>query len=179
MLARRPLLPAAILSGLLLGNLILGGCASAPSGATPEPTNVEQRMLAESAARIAEALAKLAIVEQSSRRVHAQAITPAAMPPDLRLRVAVDYQGDVKPLVYQLAQTVGYAVQTYGRATGLAPVNIQAEDRTIGELMADIGYQAAWRCDVLVFPERRIVELRYNPARPAASKRRARQGDRS
>lgn len=85
--------------------------------------------------------------------------------------MAVDYQGDVKPLVYQLAQTVGYTVQTFGRSSTVTPVNIQADDRSVGELLADVGYQAAWRCDVVVFPESRTVELRYDARRPSPKKK--------
>lgn len=169
----RPLLPPIRTSGLclaLLAGAVLGGCATPPV-ATPEQVSAEQRMLAESAERIADALAKLAIIEQSSQRIYAQAITPVEIPSDLQLRVAVDYQGDVKPLVYQLAQTVGYTVQTFGRSSTVTPVNIQADDRSVGELLADVGYQAAWRCDVVVFPESRTVELRYDARRPSPKKK--------
>ncbi|NJN45906.1 MAG: DotD/TraH family lipoprotein, partial [Candidatus Competibacteraceae bacterium] len=95
----------------------MSGCVTAPPVATPEQVNEQQRMLAESSQRIADALAKVAIVEQAASGVYAQAITPEFVPSDLQLRVAVNYQGDVKPLVYQLAQTVGYEVKTYGRSS--------------------------------------------------------------
>ena len=107
------------------------------------------------------------------------AMTPAALPPELQTRVNVEYQGDLKPLVYQLARTVGYQVQTYGRSAALAPVTIVAENRAVGDILADIGYQTSARCDVVVAPERRLVEIRYRRefpdraprrhARPAAS----------
>ena len=144
---------------VLVGAAVVTGCATAPPPAAP-PSEAEIR-LAAAAAGVAEALARLATVEQSARRVHVQALTPAALPPELQTRVNVEYQGDLKPLVYQLARTVGYQVQTYGRSAALASVTIMAENRAVGDILADIGYQTSARCDVVVAPERRLVEIRY------------------
>ena len=84
---------------------------SATSATLPPPvaplSDAETR-LAAAAASVAEALARLATVEQSAHRVHVQALTPAALPPELQVRVNVEYQGDLKPLVHELARTVGY-----------------------------------------------------------------------
>ena len=101
-------------------------------------------------------------------------MTPAALPPELQVRVNVEYQGDLKPLVHALARTVGYQVQTYGRSAALAPVTIVAENRAVGDILADIGYQTSARCDVVVAPERRLVEIRYRRefSPPAARPRR-------
>ena len=105
-----------------------------------------------------------------ARRLHVQTIATAEdAPEELRLRVAVDYQGDLKPFVHQIAQVAGYQVKTYGVSSVLTPINIQAEDRTLGELLADAGYQASWRCQVVVDPSRRLVEILYDARRPAPS----------
>ena len=83
---------------------LLSACAASPMVA-PDGGAAQRRQLVESGARIAEALAKLAVVEQASRRIPVQTITTAAdAPEELRLRVAVDYAGDLKPCVHQLAQ---------------------------------------------------------------------------
>jgi hypothetical protein len=71
-----------------------------------------------------------------------------------------------------LARTVGYQVQTYGRSAALAPVTIVAENRAVGDILADIGYQASARCDVVVAPERRLVEIRYRREFPHRAPRR-------
>ena len=157
---------------------LLAACASPPPVA-PDGGAAQRRQLAESGARIAEALAKLAIVEQASRRIHAQTIATAADAPEaLRLRVAVDYAGDLKPFVHQLAQIAGYEVKTYGASSVLTPINIHADDRTIGELLADAGYQASWRCQLVIDPERQLVEIFYDNRRPGgpAARRSRRPG---
>ena len=143
---------------VLFGAVAVIGCAAPPPVA---PLSEAETRLAAAAAGVAEALARLATVEQSARRVHVQALTPAALPPELQTRVNVEYQGDLKPLVHELARTVGYQVQTYGRSAALASVTIVAENRAVGDILADIGYQTSARCDVVVMPERRLVEIRY------------------
>ena len=60
----------------------------------------------------------------------------------------------------------------------LTPINVHADDRAIGELLADAGYQASWRCQLVIDPERRRVEILYDnrrPGGPAAAKGRARR----
>ena len=65
-------------------------------------------------------------------------------------------------------------VQTYGRSAALAPITIVAENRAVGDILADIGYQTSARCDVVVAAERRLVEIRYRRefSPPAARPRR-------
>ena len=87
----------------------------------------------------------------------------------------MDYQGDLKPFVHQLAEVAGYEVRTYGRSSLLTPINVQADDRSIGELLADAGYQASWRCQLVVDPSRRVVDILYDHRRPPS----ARAGHRS
>lgn len=147
---------------------LLAACAAAPSVA-PDGGAAQKRQLAESGARIADSLAKLAVVEQASHRIAVQTITDAAgAPPELQIRVALDYQGDLKPVVHQLAAVAGYEVKTYGASSVLTPVNLQTEDRSVGELLADAGYQASWRAQVVVDPGQRLVEILYDNRRPSA-----------
>ncbi|MEI2770010.1 MAG: DotD/TraH family lipoprotein [Candidatus Competibacter sp.] len=156
--------------------LWLSACAMSPH-ATPPVDPSHRQQLADAGAQIAEALTQLAVVEQAAHRLHAQTfVTADAAPPELRTRVAVDYQGDLKPFVYQLAQVAGYAVKTYGRSSVLTPINVQAEDRALGELLADAGYQASWRCQLVVDPSRRLVEILYDNRRPASAARDRRRG---
>lgn len=155
---------------VLLGSLsLLAACASPPTVA-PDGGAAQRQALAESGARIAESLAKLAVIEQAAKRIHVQTIATAEdAPEELRLRVAVDYAGDLKPFVHQLAQVAGYEVKTYGAASALTPINVHAQDRAIGELLADAGYQASWRCQLVIDPQRRLVEILYDNRRPGGA----------
>lgn len=161
---------------------LIGGGISALSGCAADPTiapdrgEAQRRQLIEAGQRIAQSLETLAVVEQASNRIDVQTMTsPDHGPEELRVRVAVDYQGDIKPFVHQLAQVVGYEVKIYGPSSGLAPVNVQTEDRTIGELLADAGWQTSWRCRLVVRPENRRVDIFYD-YRPPGHPRRGRRG---
>lgn len=160
--------PFCIRTGIVIV-AVLSGCAT-PQVEHTGTDEIEQR-LADAADTVADSVAKLAIVEQSARGVHAQAITPARLPDDLRLRVSLEYQGDLKPLVAQLARTAGYTVQIYGRSKSLVPVSIITDNREIGLILADVDYQSSWRVDVFVVPDQRVIELRYNRKRPGRRER--------
>jgi len=159
----------------LLG--LLAGCANTTGApVAPDGGAAQRQQLAESGVRIADSLARLAVVEQAAHPIQAQTITTAEDAPEaLRLRVAVDYQGDLKPFVYQMAQVVGYDVKTYGVSSVLTPINIQADNRAVGELLADAGYQASWRCQLVIDPSRRRVEILYDNRRPSSPAVRSRR----
>ncbi len=160
--------PTAIVTFMLL---ILTGCTSTPAASPPKATDDIERRLTAAANTVADSVAKLAIVEQSARGVHAQAITPEQLPADLQLKVSLDYQGDIEPLMKQLARTVGYRMEIYGRRQAITPVHIHADIRAVGLILADADYQSSGRCDVFVIPHKRLIELRYNRQRPKHTRR--------
>ena len=152
---------------IVLTGIVSAGCTTSAVQPDTRADEIEQRLMS-AAGDIAEAVAKLAIVEQSARGVHAQAITPAQLPVDLQLRVSLDYQGDIEPLLNQLANTLGYRLEIYGRRRAMTPVHILADDRAVGLILADADYQSSWRCDVFVIADQRVIELRYHRNRPSA-----------
>ncbi len=128
--------------------------------ASPDPVGLR---LASAADRASAALQTLASVEQSRNPgVSIQAV-PAA-PQELRRTVSLNWVGPIEPLVRTLADRAGYLTQVNGDVPP-APVvvSIIAKQKSVVEVLRDVGLQAGTRADISVDPDRRIVELNYAP----------------
>jgi defect in organelle trafficking protein DotD len=151
-------------AGAVVVSLAVASCA---------PVKVDQQMVAEPdpvALRLANAVDKasaalqtLASVEQARNPGVAVQAVPYA-PQELRRTVSIDWSGPIEPLARTLADRAGYKLQINGDVPP-APiiVNIRSSEKSVVEILRDVGLQAGRRADIAVDPQRRIVELNYAP----------------
>lgn len=153
------LMPVAALSLLLLSGCV-GAKVDRQLVATPDPVGLR---LAAAVDRASSALQTLASVEQARNPgVDIQAAPYA--PQELRRTVTVDWVGPIEPITRKLADRAGYQTQINGD-TPPAPVvvSLRAKQKSVVEVLRDVGLQAGTRANIVVDPERRIVELNYAP----------------
>ena len=127
-----------------------------------EPDQVSLR-LASAADRATAALATLASVEQARTPAVAIQSVPSA-PQELRRSVSVEWVGPIEPLTQKLAQRAGYRFQVNGSAPA-APVvvHVAAKQKSVVEVLRDVGLQAGTRADIAVDVDQKVVELNYAP----------------
>jgi defect-in-organelle-trafficking protein DotD len=127
-----------------------------------EPDPVALR-LASAVDKASAALQTLASVEQARNPAAAVQIPPSA-PQELRRTVSVDWVGPIEPMAHSLADRAGYQLQVNGdRPPVPVVVSIMAREKSVIEVLRDIGLQAGQRANIVVDPDRRIVELDYAP----------------
>ena len=154
---------AAVLVGVLAISS-LTGCAQykLDQQLVAEPDPVALRLSA-AVDKASAALQTLASVEQA-RNPGANLQMPPSAPVELRRIVSVDWTGPIEPIVQTLADRAGYQLQVNG---GKPPVpvvvSLTAREKSVIEVLRDLGLQAGQRADVVVDPDRRIVELNYAP----------------
>jgi defect-in-organelle-trafficking protein DotD len=75
---------------------------------------------------------------------------------------SVDWSGPVEPLVRQIAKSVNYRTRVLGRAPAI-PVMVSIYDKNmmVADILRDVGYQCGRRAAVVVYPDNRVIELRY------------------
>ncbi len=151
------------LTGIVMVALTLASCAAhMPRENTMDPAEVK---LAEAASDVSHSLVQLAAIEQS-----ANPQAPVNPPPDpssygMGSLVSIDWSGPIAPLVARIAKASGYRLEIMGRQPAIPiMVTMVAHNTPIGDVLRDCGFQAGSRADIVVFPSRRIVELRYAPA---------------
>ncbi len=94
---------------------------------------------------------------------------PENVPPELLLKVTLDYIGPLEELARQLAAGAGYGLVTAGRPPP-APVlvEIEADDTPLIHIFRDAGMQAADRALLTVDAGRMTVRLDWFEAEPRA-----------
>jgi len=128
--------------------------------AEPDPISLR---LASAVDKASAALQTLASVEQA-RNPGVQVQAAPYAPQELRRTVSVDWAGPIEPIARKLADRAGYQLQVNGDAPPTPIiVSLRTQEKSVVEVLRDIGLQAGTRADISVDPERRIVELNYAP----------------
>lgn len=75
---------------------------------------------------------------------------------------SIDWSGPVGPIVKRIADASHYNLRVLGRPPAVPVlVSINQKNMTLGYILRDIDYQAGSRANIVVLPEKKIIELRY------------------
>lgn len=146
-------------------SLMMSACAFHPQvdqQLVAEPDSLGLRMAA-AVDKASSALETLASVEQARNPGAAVQSVPYA-PQELRRTVTIKWVGPIEPIMQRLADRAGYQLQVNGDVPP-APVvvSLEARQKMVIDVLRDLGLQAGQRADVVVDPERSVVELNYAP----------------
>lgn len=137
--------------------LIVTGCATPPPHT---PHDAASTSLAEASYSVSRSLVSLSEVAQAG---HPMAVGPSPTPIlGMTALTSVDWSGPVEPLVVQIAKAANYRVRILGRPPAIPVlVSIYDKNRMISDVLRDVGYQCGRRASLVVYPEERVIELRY------------------
>lgn len=159
-----------ILSTLVVLVLALSACTSSQTitqgskgrdrHMVAEPDPVALR-LAAAVDKASAALTTLASVEQAREPGAVIQMAPQA-PQELRRIMSVEWVGPIETITRRVAERAGYKFQVTGDMPP-APlvVNVTAAEKTVIDILRDIGMQAGTRADIVVNAEQKIIEVSY------------------
>jgi defect-in-organelle-trafficking protein DotD len=135
--------------------------------AAPKPPagyNVDQSesSLAEASYAVSRSMVDLAETAQAAHPY--PNLTPPPSPASYGMDgiTSVDWSGPVEPLVRQIAKSANYRVRVLGTPPAIpVMVTVFTKNAMLGDILRDVGYQTGRRAAVVVFPESRVIELRY------------------
>lgn len=140
--------------------LILGACTSTPPAA-PEHDGTDAS-LSEASYYVSRSISSLSETAQAARP-----LPPLDPPPNpasygMGGLTSVDWSGPVEPLIRQIAKVTNYRVRVLGRPPAI-PVLVSVYDKNmmVADILRDVGFQCGRRATVVVYPESRVIELRY------------------
>lgn len=121
-----------------------------------------QTKLAEAAVSTADSLGQLAAMEKViapksklSQPLRADRIGLGGL-------ASVDWTGPVEPLVLKLANAGSYKFRAVGRNPSIPVlVAVYATNMPIADILRDANLQAGKKADIVVYPNQRLIELRY------------------
>lgn len=144
--------------------LVAGGLTAC---ATPKPKqaydlNKAQNSLAEASYSVSRSVVDLAEVAQAAHPLPNLPPAPAPASYGMGGLTSVDWSGPIQPLVEQMAKAANYRVRVLGTAPAIPIlVTIYQKNAMLGDILRDAGYQTGRRASVTVYPESRVIELRY------------------
>lgn len=125
----------------------------------PDPAEAK---LAEAASSVSKSLINLAEIQEAvtPKPKTYQPADPASY--GMADLVSIDWSGPIEPLVEQIAKSTGYKVRTLGSEPAIpVMVFVTAHNAPLGNVLRDAGYQAGDKANVVVYPNTKIIELRY------------------
>jgi defect-in-organelle-trafficking protein DotD len=140
--------------------LVLSACAATqPQHNTQTSTDVA---LAEASYSVSRSIVSLSEIAQSARPL--PAIDPPPNPSSYGMGglTSIDWSGPVEPLIKQLASASNYRLRVLGAHPAIPVlVTVYTKNMMVADVLRDVGYQCGRRATVVIFPDSRVVELRY------------------
>lgn len=141
--------------------LFLSACA-APKQPKGYDLNKTQASLAEASFAVSRSLVDLAEVAQAAHPL--PALTPPPSPASYGMAglTTIDWSGPIEPLLKQIALASNYRLRILGTEPAIPVlVTIYSRNVMLGDVLRDVGYQGGRRAQVVVYPDSRVIELRY------------------
>ncbi|HSW69051.1 MAG TPA: type IVB secretion system lipoprotein DotD [Gammaproteobacteria bacterium] len=140
--------------------IILSACTSTP----PATSSIDhtEASLSEASYSVSRAISSLSETAQASRPL--PQLDPPPIPASYGMAglTSVDWSGPVEPLVKQIARATNYRMRVLGREPAIPVlVTIYAKNTMIADIIRDVGFQCGRRAAVVIFPDSRVIELRY------------------
>ena len=134
---------------------------------TPKPlpgydVSKSEASLAEASYSVSRSVVDLAETAQAAHPLPDLAPPPSPATYGMAGLTTVDWSGPVEPLLRQIAKAANYRVRVLGTPPAIPViVTIYTKNAMLGDILRDVGYQCGRRAAVVVFPETRVIELRY------------------
>ena len=130
----------------------------------PEGYNINktQASLAEASYSVSRSMSDLAETAEAAHPLPDLAPPPAPASYGMGGQTSIDWSGPVEPLIKQIARTSDYRVRVLGTEPAIPVlVTVYAQHTMLGDVLRDVGYQCGRRASIVVFPDSRVIELRY------------------
>lgn len=143
----------------MISVLVLSGCASPPP---VMHLNNADASLAEASYSVSRSISSLSETAQAAHPLPKLDPPPNPASYGMAGLTSVDWSGPVEPLVRQIAKVTGYRVRVLGTEPAI-PVLVTVYDKNmmVADILRDVGFQCGRRAAVVVYPESRVIEIRY------------------
>jgi defect-in-organelle-trafficking protein DotD len=148
------------LASIIASISVLSACNTTPTITTS--TNATDVSLSEASYSVSKSIVNLAEVAQASHPL--PAVDPQPNPASFGMAqvISIDWSGPVEPLVKQLAIASNYRLRVLGAHPGIPVlVTVYAKNALLADVVRDVGFQCGRRATVVVYPDSRVIELRY------------------
>lgn len=81
---------------------------------------------------------------------------------NLQARASIDWSGPIEEVTLRVARAAHYRLRVLGKEPAIPVlVSLNDKDMSLAEILRDIDYQAGKKANLYVYPNSKVVELRY------------------
>jgi defect-in-organelle-trafficking protein DotD len=143
---------------------VLTACSSTKKGLSVNEIQTQNAniQIAQAATTTSNALTQLGSLERAVTPPLALKNLPDPNNYNMDSLASIDWAGPVGPIVRQIAQAGRYQLRVLGRPPAVPVlISINEKNMPLGYILRDIDFQCGNKANIVVFPQRRVIELRY------------------
>jgi defect-in-organelle-trafficking protein DotD len=143
-------------------SLLLCACSAPKPPQAYYDVNQSRSSLAEASFSVSRSMVDLAETAQAAHPLPQLAPPPSPATYGMAGLTSVDWSGPIEPLLKQIANASNYRLRVLGTAPAIPVIiTIYEKNAMLGDVLRDAGYQCGRRAAVIVYPNSRVIELRY------------------
>lgn len=153
--------PFYLVSLIITASFLVSACSSDKQ---PQEFNLSksQSSLAEASYSVSRSVVDLAETEQAAHPL--PDLPPAPSPASYGMggTTSIDWSGPIEPILRQMAKAANYRLRVLGTPPAIPViVTVYSKNEMLGDILRDVSYQGGRRANVVVYPNSRVIELRY------------------
>jgi defect in organelle trafficking protein DotD len=126
-----------------------------------EPQDAATIQLAEAASSISQSLTQLSAIQQANTPTP-RIYLPITRACEMQNLVSIDWAGPVGPLIDRIGCMTHYSVRKLGVPPAIPViVSLNARNTPLADILRDVAFQCGTRACIVVYSDKRIIELRY------------------
>lgn len=143
-------------------SFLLVGCGTATQNVEATDNQNANITLAQASSTISDSLTASEEIQRATTPPLSMKNLPDADSYGMDALATVDWSGPVGPIVEKIAQASHYTLRVFGREPAMPVlISINEKNTPLGYILRDIDYQAGSRANIVVFPDKHTIELRY------------------
>lgn len=141
---------------------LMSGCSSNTQSLSDIQTQNANVELAQASATISHTLTDLGSLQRAATPSLAMKQLPDPNTYGMDAMASIDWSGPVEPVVREIANASRYQLKVFGSVPAVPVlVSVHQRNSTLGYILRDIDYQCASKANIVVYPLRHVIELRY------------------
>ncbi len=149
---------------LFLSLMIIGGCTHTTSKRPPynDPSDDASIKLAEAANSVSNSMLQMAKTEKILIPPQQDNVITIPNTNNLNTYASVDWSGPIEELTKRIADAAHYKLRILGNKPAIPVlISLNLKDYSLGDILRNIDYQAKNKASIYVYPNSKVVELRY------------------
>lgn len=144
--------------------LLTCGCTNTTSKRPPynDPSDDASIKLAEAADSVSNSIMQMAKTEKILTPPQQDNTLTIPYTNNLNAHASVDWSGPIGELTRRIAEAAHYKIRVLGTEPAIPVlISINLKDYSLGDILRNIDYQAGNKASIHVYPNHKVVELRY------------------